>query len=95
MIYNIYINYINSAVDNISTAKIFGTGQITLPKKWRNKINTKNVIIEEVPQGLLIKPLTSSLYYEMDEENFGINFPLGIKAEDLVKKLKGTDGKLS
>lgn len=82
-------------MQNISTAKIFGTGQVTLPKRWREKVGVKNVIIEEVPQGLLIKPLTESFYYEMDDENFGINFPLGIKAEVLAKELKKANEGLS
>ncbi|MBI4234922.1 AbrB/MazE/SpoVT family DNA-binding domain-containing protein [Candidatus Peregrinibacteria bacterium] len=82
-------------MQNISTAKIFGTGQVTLPKKWRDKIKTRNIIIEEVPQGLLIKPLTESFYYEMDDISFGINFPLGIKAENLAKELKKANAGLS
>lgn len=79
----------------LSTAKIFGTGQITLPKKWREKIKTKTLIIEEVPEGLLVKPLTTSLFYEINKENFGINFPLGIKAKDLAKDLKKANERLS
>jgi len=75
-------------MSHITTAKIFGTGQITLPKKWRNKMKTKHIIIEEVPQGLLIKPLVPSLYYEVDDQNFGINFPMGIEAGELAEKLK-------
>lgn len=81
-------------MNTLTTAKIFGTGQITLPKKWRQKIKAKNVIIEEIPQGLLIKPLVQSLYYEIDEENFGVNFPLGIEAGELAKELKKANGKL-
>lgn len=80
---------------NITTAKIFGTGQITLPKKWRDKSNAKTVIVEEVPQGLLIKPLTSTHYYDIDENNFGINFPTGIEAGELAKKLKKANERLS
>lgn len=79
----------------LATAKIFGTGQITLPKKWRDKVQTENVIIEEVPQGLLIKPLLPTLYYEVDDYNFGINFPTGIEAKELAKKLKEANAKLS
>lgn len=79
----------------LTTAKIFGTGQITLPKQWRSKMKTANVIIEEVPQGLLIKPLLPSLYYEINENNFGINFPTGIEAGELAAKLKKANGKLS
>ena len=82
-------------MNTLTTAKIFGTGQITLPKQWRSKMKTSNVIIEEVPQGLLIKPLLPSLYYEIDEDNFGINFPTGIEAGELAAQLKKANGKLS
>lgn len=82
-------------MQNITAAKIFGTGQITLPKKWREKVGAKNVIIEEVPQGLIIKPLVPTLYYETDEENFGINFPTGIEAKKLTKELKKANEGLS
>lgn len=82
-------------MNTLTTAKIFGTGQITLPKQWRTKMKTNNVIIEEVPQGLLIKPLLPSLYYEIDENNFGINFPTGIEAGELAAKLKKANGTLS
>lgn len=82
-------------MQNVATAKIFGTGQITLPKQWRDKVKTKNVIIEEMPQGLLIKPLVPSLYYETENGDFGINFPLGIEAGELAKQLKKADEGLS
>lgn len=82
-------------MDLVTPARIFGTGQITLPKKWRDKVKTQNVIIEEIPQGLLIKPLTQSVYYEIDEGNFGINFPLGIRADKLANELKKANARLS
>lgn len=34
-----------------------------------------------------------SIYYEIDEQNFGIDFPLGIQAEDLLKILKNAQQK--
>jgi len=53
------------------TLKLFNTGQVTLPKKWRDKQNTKNFVAEETTQGLLIKPLsqnlTDTIYYENNE----------------------------
>ena len=71
----------------ITTAKLFGTGQITLPKEWRSKVDTKVFILEEVPQGLLIKPLSEAVYYE-DGEAVGLHFPFGIEASKLSKELK-------
>lgn len=81
-LYNLY------KMSELATSKIFGTGQVTLPKKWRDKFKTKHVIIEEVPQGLLVKPLVPSLYYEADDDNFGVNFPTGISAKELAKNIR-------
>jgi bifunctional DNA-binding transcriptional regulator/antitoxin component of YhaV-PrlF toxin-antitoxin module len=40
----------------ISLLKEFGRGQITLPKKWRDRYDTKVYIAKETSQGLLIIP---------------------------------------
>lgn len=79
----------------MNTSKIFGTGQITLPHKWRKRVNAKHVIIEEVPQGLLIRPLVPTLYYEPNEATFGLNFPTGIEAGKLAADLKKVNERLS
>ncbi len=75
--------------------KLFGKGQITLPKKWREKVKTQYFIAEVTPQGLLIKPLVEETYYEIDEDNFGLHFPSGIDASKLAKNLKKANEKLS
>ncbi len=78
----------------ITPLKVFGTGQVTLPKWWRDKVKAKHFIAEETPRGLLIKPLTESVYYETDEEGFGLNFPTGISAKKLHDELKKAYAKL-
>lgn len=78
----------------IATLKIFGKGQITLPKEWRERVDTEHFIAEETSRGLLIKPLTEIAYYEIDEENFGLNFPMGIEASELYEKLKNAAKKV-
>lgn len=78
----------------ISTLKIFGKGQVTLPKEWRDRVKTEHFIVEETPQGLLIKPIVESTYYEMDEENFGLHFPTGISASKLADNLKKANAKI-
>lgn len=78
----------------ITTLKVFGKGQVTLPKKWRAKVHTEHFIAEETPQGLLIKPLVEATYYEIDEENFGLHFPMGIEASKLLKNLKKANAKI-
>ncbi len=41
----------------ISILKEFGRGQVTLPKKWRERFDTKVYIAKDTSQGLLIVPL--------------------------------------
>lgn len=42
----------------INLLKEFGRGQITLPKKWRDRFGTNVYIAKETSQGLLIIPFT-------------------------------------
>lgn len=51
--------------------KLFNTGQVTLPKAWRDQVQTKNFIATEKDGGLFIKPIHSDekdvTYYESPE----------------------------
>lgn len=78
----------------MTTLKTFGKGQVTLPKAWREKVGAEFFVAEETPQGLLIKPIVESTYYEIDEENFGLHFPQGISASKLAKELKKANAKI-
>lgn len=78
----------------MTTLKTFGKGQVTLPKKWRDKVNAEYFIAEETPQGLLLKPLVEATYYEIDEENYGLHFPQGINAGKLAAELKKAHAKI-
>jgi bifunctional DNA-binding transcriptional regulator/antitoxin component of YhaV-PrlF toxin-antitoxin module len=79
----------------ITTLKAFGTGQITLPKAWREKFKTKHFIAQETSQGLLIKPVVEEGYfYELDSGEFGVNFPLGMDAEKVLSNLKKANGEV-
>jgi bifunctional DNA-binding transcriptional regulator/antitoxin component of YhaV-PrlF toxin-antitoxin module len=51
----------------ISILKEFGRGQITLPKKWRDRFDTKVYIAKETSQGLLIVPFRDEAV-KVDEE---------------------------
>lgn len=44
----------------ITILKEFGRGQVTLPKKWRERFNTKVYVAKETSQGLLITPFTEN-----------------------------------
>ena len=73
---------------------MFNTGQITLPKAWREKFNTKHFVAEQTKKGLLIKPILpeeDAVFYE-NEEGFGIVFPKGIDPQVIIDKMKEIDG---
>ena len=78
----------------ITTLKLFGRGQITLPKKWRSKHNTDQYVAIETSQGLLIQPLEPVIFYDKDNEA-GLTFPLGINAKELREELTRASGKIS
>ncbi|MFA6917927.1 MAG: hypothetical protein WC285_03800 [Candidatus Gracilibacteria bacterium] len=78
----------------ITTLKLFGTGQITIPKIWREKYKTNQFVAQDTPQGLLIKPLVEEFFYEDGDDYFGLNFPLGIDAKELANKLKKANGEI-
>lgn len=78
---------------NTYTLKVFNTGQITLPKVWRNKFNTKNFVAKETDEGLLIQPLESSevVYFE-NKDGFGIYCEKGMNTEEIINKIKKIHG---
>ncbi len=79
---------------NTYTLKMFNTGQITLPKAWREKFKTKHFIAEQTDKGLLIKPILPEeevVYYENDE-SCGLFFPKGVDPQVLIDKIDEIDG---
>ena len=77
----------------LHTLKMFNSGQITLPKSWREKFPTKSFLAEESEDGLLIKPLNPSEVMEYEnEKEFGLFFPKGIDPQVLMDKIKEIDG---
>ncbi|MFN7161025.1 MAG: AbrB/MazE/SpoVT family DNA-binding domain-containing protein [Candidatus Gracilibacteria bacterium] len=80
------------------TLKLFNTGQVTLPKKWREKYSTEHFTAEETVDGLLIRPLIVDeeqdvVYYE-NKEGFGIYSNKGLDATKILEeitKLHGQD----
>lgn len=73
----------------IYTLKSFNTGQITLPKSWRDKQWTTNFVAEETKDGLLIKPLRNSndVFYE-DEHWFGLYSEKGLDTQKIISTIK-------
>ena len=77
------------------TLTMFNTGQITLPKSWRERFNTKHYIAEETEEGLLIKPINTAknetVYYE-NEKEFGIYCEKGLPVDQILKAIKEIHG---
>ena len=70
------------------TLNLWGQGAVTLPKQWRDRYPTEHFMATETADGyLLIKPILDAVYYE-DDEGFGVRFPMGISASELVEKMK-------
>lgn len=81
----------------IYTLKLFNTGQVTLPKAWRDRVGSEHFVAEETDEGLLIKPLESKkekddvVYYE-DKEGFGIYSDKGLPVDKIIKAIKKIHG---
>lgn len=105
MIDNIVVDFVFMALYNLVrlinltkfimqyALSMFNTGQITLPKKWRMKFETKNFIAEETDEGLLIKPLTkdATVFYE-DKNGFGIYCEKGLDTDKILKTIEKLNG---
>jgi len=69
---------------------LFNTGQVTLPKKWRENYDTKKFIAKESPEWLIIQPLfdnDDSVFYE-NSEGFGIYSESWIDPDQIISKIK-------
>lgn len=75
------------------TLKLFNTGQITLPKAWRNKYKTKNFIARETKEGLLIQPIVDEkvVYFE-NKDGFGLYCDSGLPVDKILSKIKEIHG---
>jgi bifunctional DNA-binding transcriptional regulator/antitoxin component of YhaV-PrlF toxin-antitoxin module len=74
---------------NSTILKLFGTGQITLPKKWRTKFKTTHfkAVMEE--DKLIITPLEEEeIFFDADEFNAGEGVELNEFYKALKKSLK-------
>jgi bifunctional DNA-binding transcriptional regulator/antitoxin component of YhaV-PrlF toxin-antitoxin module len=80
---------------NTYTLKMFNTGQITLPKKWRSKYKTKHFVAKETKNGLLIEPISKDevVYYE-NEDGCGLYCESGLDIDaiqEAIRKLNKED----
>ncbi|MDD5731460.1 MAG: AbrB/MazE/SpoVT family DNA-binding domain-containing protein [Patescibacteria group bacterium] len=75
------------------TLKIFNTGQVTLPKVWRDRVGTKNLVAEETDEGLLIKPLQiDDIVYYQSKDGFGLYCEKGLPVDKIISKIKNIHG---
>lgn len=75
------------------TLKLFNTGQVTLPKAWRDKYNTKHFVGKETKDGLLITPLEKEeLVYFENKDSVGIYCERGLPVEKIVEKITELHG---
>lgn len=80
----------------LATLSVQKTGMITLPKKWRDENPAMQVMAEETPEGLLIRPISEIEYYEESNGSFGLRFPMGMGMKRFLtiydKALKKVEG---
>jgi len=70
-------------ISMFSILKEFGRGQITLPKKWRDRFKTHVYAARETSQGLLIVPITDDSL-QIDEN--ALDAEAGMKGGGLFKR---------
>lgn len=72
-----------------SILKLFGTGQVTLPKKWRTQFNTTHYKATTQGNKLIITPLEEDqVFFDADEFNKGEGVELDTFYKALKKSLK-------
>ena len=82
------IKYMNSY-----TLKLFNTGQITLPKAWRDKFNTNHFLAKETKNGLLIEPIKEKeLVYYKGKNKIGLYCEKGLPVDDIIRKIDELHG---
>jgi len=68
------------------TLTLWDNGAVTLPKEWREKYGTRHFIARENERGyLVIMPILDVEYWEKSDGSFGLHFPTGIEAGELLK----------
>ncbi len=67
--------------------KIFGTGQVTIPKKWREKRKAKMYFAHEEGEKIVLEPVQNEeVIFDADEFNAG----KGVKIDDFVAALENS-----
>jgi len=90
------INLTNLIKMSTYTLTMFNTGQVTLPKLWREKWGTKHFLAKETDKGLLIEPIDEKknddvVYYE-NEKEFGIYCKNGLPVDKIINAINEIHG---
>jgi bifunctional DNA-binding transcriptional regulator/antitoxin component of YhaV-PrlF toxin-antitoxin module len=80
---------------NTTIIKSFGSGQITIPKAWRERIKAPAYRAFIKGKTITLSPIKEEddygvKYYE-NKEGFGLRFSKGIPTGELLKRLKAAD----
>lgn len=77
------------------TLSLWENGAVTLPKAWLKKYGTKHFLAKENEKGyLVIMPILDMEYYEEKDGSFGLRFPTGIEADELLALMKEANKKI-
>lgn len=73
---------------NPTVLKVFGTGQITIPKRWRDAHNTNLYMAKDNGTNIILEPIKNeeSVIFDADEHNDGE----GVEINDFIKALENS-----
>ena len=86
-----YTNFVDLIICmNTYTLKMFNSGQITLPKKWRSKYKTKHFMAKVKGDTLVIEPVRKdeTVYYELEDGSFGLYCESGLDVDAIQKEIR-------
>ena len=71
--------------------KVFGTGQVTLPKKWRSRFKTQYYTAVMDGNRLILAPLQDeNVFFDSEAFNQGEGVDIGVFYKALKKSLRGS-----
>lgn len=75
---------------------VFGRGQVTLPKKMRDKFKTRHYIAQDTKDGILIRPLymEQQVHFKEGKGEISLSFTPPVDAETLLTDLRKANGAL-
>lgn len=80
---------------SIHMLKMFNSGQVTLPKKWRTQYKTKHFTAKVKGHSLVIEPVRKdeTVYYELEDGSFGLYCESGLDVDAIQAEIKRLNAK--